>query len=239
MIRNSFLIITLMIFAGCGQKDQTTSQLNRIIGENNLVAVDSSYSSRIINAIGRLRVGCTVTHVGQGLVVTAGHCFFDKTFEGRAEHRSCGENKFEVEWGVLTGSPRFMLSHCSEIVAAEYRGGIDYTIFRVEPYPASFLAISEQEIRHGERISIFSHPRRRPLEWSGFCEAKGLSSYNDSQFGYECDTDGGSSGAAILNEGNEIVGIHNFYNSLDNLNGGTSVTQTPLLYLARLQVSRS
>jgi hypothetical protein len=232
MIKSLYLIFALLMLS-CGQQENPTADLSRIIGENDLVPVNSSFNPRIIKSIGRLKVGCTVTHVGQGLVVTAGHCFFDYPFEGRAEHRPCSETKFEVEWGVLTGNPSFMMSRCTEIVAAEYHSGTDYTIFRVDPYPPTSLAVNENGIRRGERISIYSHPRRRPLEWSGFCSAKSLSSHTDTQFGYECDTDGGSSGAAVLNERNEIVGIHNFYNSLDNLNGGTNVAKTPLAEFVR------
>jgi V8-like Glu-specific endopeptidase len=226
------VVIALMFLQACG-RNETGGELFRIIGDNDLVSVDASFGhSKVVKSIGRLRVGCTVTHVGQGVVVTAGHCFFDSTFEGKVEHKSCNEGKFEVEWGVLATSPSYLQSRCTEIIAAEYRGGVDYTIFRVSPYPATSVAISDRSVSFGDRISILSHPRRRPMEWSGYCAIKSLSTHQNSQFGYECDTDGGSSGAAVLNENFEIVGIHNFYNSMDNLNGGTAVNITPLSELA-------
>jgi hypothetical protein len=235
-----FVLTMLLAFflQSCGKQIHPESvnrgDLFRIIGNNDLMQVSAGFGhSEVVKSIGRLRVGCTVTHVGHGVVVTAGHCFFDSAFEGRAEHRTCSEGKFDVEWGVLSGAPSYLVSRCSEIIAAEYRGGVDYTIFRVSPYPQTYVGVSESYARPGERISILSHPRRRPLEWSGYCDIKPLSTFTETQFGYECDTDGGSSGAAVLNENFEIVGIHNFYTSMDNLNGGTSVVKTPLVQIIR------
>ena len=48
----------------------------RIIGSNDLTQIileDHNYD--LVNAIGLMKIGCTVTHLGNGIAITAGHCF--------------------------------------------------------------------------------------------------------------------------------------------------------------------
>ena len=55
---------------------------DKIIGANDLVVVSPNKENipfkyrDLVEAIGMMDVGCTVTHIGSGYAVTAGHCIW-------------------------------------------------------------------------------------------------------------------------------------------------------------------
>mgnify|MGYP001460537140 CR=1 FL=1 len=68
-----FRIFSWLIFIS--QISLGSSYSKRIIGSNNLAPVENHFENfTVIASIGRMKKGCTATHIGSGLVITAGHC---------------------------------------------------------------------------------------------------------------------------------------------------------------------
>jgi V8-like Glu-specific endopeptidase len=208
---------------------------DRIIGDNDLVHVPAS-SAKLpyIQAIGRMKLGCTVTHVGNGIAITAGHCFASGKFQNIRTKLPCNDTKYEIRWGVTYDTEGYLTSQCTEVIATEYNRERDYAIFRVSAIPPTVMELSPETIEPDQQISIYSHPRRRPMEWSQWCTVEGfVDQSNGHQFFYSCDTEGGSSGAAVLDSANRVVGIHNYYDSVLDRNGATMIHSTPLAQILR------
>mgnify|MGYP002780889516 CR=1 FL=1 len=190
-----------------------TQEQDVIIGRNDLLTVSASgdnVSARyraLLDGFGRLRISgglCTATHVGNGVVVSAGHCFNAPSREVR--DRACSGTV--VEWGYRSGRSSVPTSQCTRILAMANGSTTDYAIFRVSPVPSVSVPIAAgRRPAQGARLTIFSHPQGRPLQWSGTCPLSGRVSSNE--FGHTCDTQGGSSGATILEDSTlRVIGIH-------------------------------
>jgi V8-like Glu-specific endopeptidase len=228
-----YLAVLLVCFTGCvndlGDEDVYSTGEGVIIGNNDLVAVARDGSNvpgryrSILDGFGRLHVNgalCTATHVGGGVVITAGHCF--SAPDRRVNDRPCGNTS--VEWGYRGGGVTSH-SNCTRILAMQTGNGLDYAIFRVSPVPAVTVGVSlDQQVRQGESLTIFSHADGSPLRWSRVCPVKDTSS---TQFRYPCDTLGGSSGASVLRDGTlAVVGIH--WGGGGDANAATKLSATPL-----------
>jgi hypothetical protein len=208
-----------LVSAACGgAHDVTSAEEPVILGRNDLVQVEVDGSNvperfrRLLPAFGRIMpMGCTATYIGDGLAVTAGHCF--RAAPARETGVRCTTVKGQdvtIEWGYrgLEDAAPESVSECS-IVQLEFTAtGADYALLRVSKAPPVALNVSATKPLEGERLTIFSHPARRPLEWSKVCSRGVVRS--EATFKHSCDTEGGSSGAAVLNADTlEIVGIHN------------------------------
>lgn len=199
--------------------DETVDSPDSIIlGNNDLITVSADGSNvparyrSILDAFGRLLIPgsqpgtvalCTATHVGNNLVVTAGHCFGAPST--RRNNASCAGTS--IEWGNRQGKSPTLVSNCTQILAMETNDSRDYAVLRVDRAPAAAVGVDlAGEPAPGTRLTIFSHPGGRPLEWSQTCA---VSPEGGDHFGYQCDTQGGSSGASVLRDDTlKVVGIH-------------------------------
>ena len=226
----SYLIITLMVIAlSCGENLTKKSALHKIIDDNDLQPIkESKETEYITKAMGMMNLGCTVTHIGQGLALTAGHCFYPFKFSGKATDETCGSDDYDINWGVTVNNDAYMTSDCERIILLEHNSRKDYALLSVDPSPHFAIPIQlETNYQTDQAITIFSFPQKRPLEWSGWCTIEGFIPFSEkNQFSYSCDTEGGSSGASVLNKHLEIIGIHNYYSSELNRNGATFIHQT-------------
>ncbi|MFZ9521441.1 MAG: trypsin-like serine peptidase [Silvanigrellaceae bacterium] len=220
-------IISLLVFPwvmiSCGM-EQTLSAPMKIIGENDLKPVVRDGTNLpenlrgLIGAFGMLEVGCTVTHIGDGLILTAGHC----VPQDKAPSDACLATtypKMTVRWNYLEGESNFQTSQCVKLVSSELSQSLDYAILEVDNPPRVKLDVElNQRPGPGSQITTFGYPRKRPLEWSGFCIVAVLptESFVDVSeedrkhiFAHQCDTEQGQSGAAILDAKTlEIIGVH-------------------------------
>lgn len=204
----------------------------KIIGDNDLVPVAQDGSNiperyrGLIDAFGEISMGCTATHLGDGLVLTAGHCFDAPAT--RTEHLDCAG--ITVDWGVRAGAAGYLTSRCEDVLVAELNGDRDYAIFRVSPAPTAKVEVAAtSQPALGSSLTIFSHPQLRPLEWSQTCTLQGADNAGRGvdEFSHQCDTEPGSSGAAILSDVTlAVVGIHD--GGRAPWNYGTYLSQTPL-----------
>lgn len=187
---------------------------SKIIGNNDLIAVNADASNvplkykNLVNAFGILSMGCTATHIGNGYVITAGHCFW--AGEELQKDQPCSDTT--VEWGVREGISPYLKSTCEKILFAQRNGKNDFAILKVFPVPDT--AINVELARKAEAqdvITIFSHPEELPLRWSQTCivESSVDSKLPPGSLQHQCDTNPGSSGATIIDANtNKVVGIH-------------------------------
>jgi V8-like Glu-specific endopeptidase len=229
-------IISLMLLFGFSLRTYATFfPSQRIIGSNDLSPVSLNFSNqKLIKAIGRMNLGCTVTHIGKGYALTAGHCLNKKQTK-TITNQKCSHPKFEIQWGHTQNKRYYLKSKCSRIVVLEHSLLSDYAIIKVNPYPKDIIKVEHlNNISEREFIKILSHPKKRPLESSQEC----LATYNTKPYKkrwlYECDTESGSSGAVLLNKNNKIIGIHNSYASKINKNSGTHIINTLLFKILQI-----
>ncbi len=179
----------------------------------------------LVDAFGIISVGCTGTHVGNGIVLTAGHCFSAPTT--RTNNRACPANT-TVAWGTRRDKAAYLTSTCTTILAEQLNSnsGIDYAIFKVSPVPPVKVDVDlGARPANGATLTIFGFPQLRPLEWSQTCSLTASSSMN--QFDHDCDTEPGSSGSTILSDATlKVIGIHD--GASGSLNYGTYLAATPL-----------
>lgn len=215
------------------------SVANKIIGDDDLLPVDLKASNipqkymSIVDAFGLMSNGCTATHIGQGYVLTAGHCFWAK--EELQEDQNCSD--ITIKWSYRTGAPAKMQSKCENIVAMLRNNANDFAILKVFPAPEVSLSVElEQKAQPGSIITIFSHPTNLPLRWSKTCAVESpdvttLSIYKASLL-HKCDTNPGSSGATIIDTGSlKVVGIHGggrLTSTNEGINYGTFMTNPEL-----------
>jgi hypothetical protein len=205
------------------QSHSSAQDREKIIGNNDLTPVSENGENLpealrpIIAAIGQVSVGCTATHIGKGLVLTAGHCILTSPRSGPKYCRGVA-----VVWGNYPGSTGQTVSKCREVVFRNYNSASDIALIRVENPPKAFIPL---DLKTGSsslslprsNITLLSFPRMRPLEWSQECE---MSEYKEKKFLHSCDTEPGSSGAALIDTTTlKVIGVHG--GASDELNYGS------------------
>ncbi len=206
----------------------------RIIGVNDLILVKSDLSNipplfrSSMAAIGKLSSGCTVTYIGQGYAITAGHCFWQTFFDENLKlNEKCSDET--ITWAWTEGSTHNKVSRCLEIVAMQKSetNNFDFSIMKVSDAPTSQIDIDwNKKPRPGSLVTIFSYPEEAPLSWSKYCKIKKVTVKDllPGLMHHFCDTLAGSSGAAILDiTTGKIVGLHKSGDSETQDDGTTSV----------------
>jgi V8-like Glu-specific endopeptidase len=204
-----------------------------IIGTDDLVPVDEDggniparYTS-LLDAIGLVQpVGCTAVHIGDGIVLTAGHCVDPSRVD-------C--SRLEILWG-FRGAQHGITSTCASIIAFQHDENADWAVIKVVPTPPAVIPVDAcSEPAPGAAVTIFSHPNLMPLEWSNVCVIEPASQAGRSgiEFAHACDTLAGSSGAPIIDDTSlRVVGIHNGGSAPWNY--GTFVSPIPYFDAARV-----
>ncbi len=244
-----FFFTIVMIFGMAGYSEQT----EKIIGDNDLVQVNALASNiplkyrSLVDAFGHISGGCTATHIGNGYVLTAGHCFWAD--ETPRLDEACPT--VSVDWGFREGVAPYLKSQCDRLVIALRNGKDDFALFKVSPVPP--VAIAPEMNRRaviGDTVTIFSHPDGLPLQWSKLCGIERLAHPDlpEGSIQHKCDTNPGSSGATLINALTlKIVGIHdgglgaNPYDDPNHpnsplstgMNYGTFILDSPLIEVLR------
>lgn len=226
------IAMALALSTGCG-RDAPLSEPSKIIGTDDLVEVTPTVDNvpapfaGIVDAIA-ITIGCTATHIGDGILLTAGHCLAFDRFP-RQEHQPCAD--IEVEFGRRQGhTPR--VTRCLEIVAAEFSDARDFAYLRIADPPIAVVPVrSSTTTSEAAALSVLSHPYGRPLSWSGFCAPmpdQGPEDERLTRLRHDCDTLNGSSGAAILDATTgEVVAVH----------GGAASGNLPWNYATRIEAT--
>ena len=183
-------------------------------------------------AIGKLSTACTATHIGQGFIITAGHCFWQTFFDAELyENQKCTDET--ISWAVTTGNLNPKISKCKEIIAMQKSEilNLDFAIMRIDNPPLEKIALdfNQSSVVPNTLLTLFSYPLESPLSWSKYCRIKkiNLTDVNPQLLHHACDTQSGSSGAAVLNAMNgKIVGIHISSNGDPEPDGSSTKTAT-------------
>lgn len=116
----------------------------KIIGQNDFVFVRADRGNipekfqNLVESIGWTNYGCTVTHIGNGYALTAGHCF-----EATAQlQKDKGCSYASVEWGYREGKNPSLKSDCERIVALQNdQKENDFAILKMKSYPKEFAVL--------------------------------------------------------------------------------------------------
>lgn len=221
---------------------QMSSAPAAIIGPDNLTRVNGlglnvpAPLHRFANAVGFLSMSCTGTHLGHGYVITAGHCLHSS--EKQLFNVPCPENT-TVQWGVR-GDQLGMISKCLRVIGEQTTNGADWAIFQVDRAPSAFVEVDvKTPLWMNQRLTTFSHPESKPLEWSRFCRV--IMPFPRPPYGVQgmyhvCDTQPGSSGAALVDATTfKMVAVHN--GGDPRANYGT-VLSSPLLAQTLMRILR-
>lgn len=214
---------------------------SKIIGINPLVKVKADGSNldanlrAKIDAFGLLAIAatpsnsssgfCSATHIGNGYVITAGHCFFNESAPGPQKKVNAACPELKVHWGYrgspATGSASPVVTsigQCTSVVYAELSATRDFGIFKVDHAPSVSVPLANDNARPAPntKLTIFGYPQARPLEWSQYCPLvktiAAAAKMPASRFAYQCDTEPGNSGSAVLSVSPtgdlRVVGIH-------------------------------
>lgn len=232
------LAVALTVVIG-SQVVKADMDIEKIIGKNDLVTVNAEASNipvkykSLVDAFGKLGMGCTATHIGNGYVLTAGHCFW--AGQTAIENQDCAGAENEIQWGYREGKEPYMTSKCEKIVMAQRTEKMDYALLKVSPVPpVAVKADWSKRAKLGTKITIFSHPEELPLRWSPTCKVMKVEqdNFDMALIHHQCDTNPGSSGATIITQiSPKVIGIHDGGISDGNgggLNYGTYIYDTPL-----------
>ena len=152
MLKIVCALMTSFLLNSCGEV-ANKSRLSVVVGTNDL----SYYleDDRISNSIGHIALGCTATHIGDGLVITAGHCITDLT---------CEDEKYDITWNFRSNNfDGQLVSKCAKIVVSENHFNGDYAVLRYETYPEQSLKIDlDQQLQYGDKLTIFLTPTTEP-----------------------------------------------------------------------------
>lgn len=230
-----YLLTAVVLLPACGYwpEDAMGEACHSIvIGYNDLVPAEEdgriipARYGPLLDAIGMLEPsGCTAVHIGQGVVLTAGHCV-------ALGSGDCSD--IQIRW-ALRGQREGIASTCTSVLAAQRDFDADYAALQVDPVPNAAIPIEAcSEPAPGTAITMFSHPGRRPLEWSDTCmvEAGATGGRGVFEFAHACDAEDGSSGAPVIDDNSlRLVGIHD--GGIAPWNYGTFLSPLPFFNAAR------
>jgi V8-like Glu-specific endopeptidase len=167
----------------------------------------------------------TATHVGGGLVVTAGHVVTDNGVIP-AQVAPAGKTLADCRGVVISfgetadSRPERQFKRntvetirCRRVVALSFsqsQGLVDYAVLELEEIPKAAIPLRTAAPTRGEALTVISHPMGKPAALSTGCSI--TSPVANGTFQHDCDTEGGSSGATLLVRNKNawsVVGIHN------------------------------
>jgi V8-like Glu-specific endopeptidase len=144
---------------------------------------------------------CTGTMITEDLFLTASHCVDNSILQEFAVFNYQKTKDQET----ATGQEHVRVLEVLE----QGNGGLDYAILKLEGAPGlkyGFTPINVNEIQTGHLLTIIQHPRGRPkMVDIGNCN--GTRGILYMTYG-NLDTEPGSSGAGVLDETGNLVGVH-------------------------------
>lgn len=238
LIKLSLAILSFAIVMG-STSARADVDIEKIIGKNDLIFVNATATNipvkfrNLVDAFGKIGMGCTATHIGGGYVLTAGHCFW--AGEIPIENQECAGRENEIQWGLREGKEAYLVSKCEKIILAQRTEKMDYALIKVSPIPpVSIKTDFQRRAQLGDKVTIFSHADELPLRWSQSCKIQKVegAQFDQALIHHVCDTNPGSSGATIINFFTlKVVGIHDggaSYGEGGGLNYGTYIYDSPL-----------
>jgi len=177
---------------------------------------------------------CTGTHIGNGLVLTAGHCFRREWETGMVYRRTPRESE-DRPFARITVTFEDGKSWDATMLDWSLTMQQDYAILRLpdgaQPSASVPLRKATTSPAFGTKLTMLSYPDKRSfnrregmvdettLIWSKYCtyddasgeeDRYGMIDVTHGHFAHQCESEPGSSGAAVIDATTlEVVGVHN------------------------------
>lgn len=208
-----FALLLSLIALSC--REPAASEPKVIIGPNNLSPVDGA--SPWHGAIGKIGSICTGFHIGQGLVLTAGHCIKSMVCTPEASFVWKDGNQSEIT------------SHCIKVISTVENDEMDYALLKVFPQPTHTLPLSFPDLdaigEESPEVNLISLPLNQQLSSSGPCQLLGPD-FGQRVF-HDCDSTQGSSGAPLFDNQGNVTAIHNRGSLILRKNSATLLSGIP------------
>lgn len=198
--------LSLILFStfACKHVNPELSSDKKIFGDADFVTVASDGSNipekyrELTHATGYLDSGCTVSHIGNGLVLTAAHCLEAKEiFPDDPDQCLPGRS---IQFGIFKDGVKGPKATCIKRLYAEVNITRDVALLHADKFPSEKIDVElDAAPAPHAQITLFGHPDGRPLQWSKYCsliEVKYCGSKDT--FGFMCDSLPGSSGSLLL-----------------------------------------
>jgi V8-like Glu-specific endopeptidase len=211
------IAFTLLISTGCKTLfESNAADTKAVFGADDFETVQIDGKDLPIKyrslpaATGYLSSGCTVTHIGHGLILTAGHCLTpDELFPDDPEQCLPG---LTVTFGILKDRTLGPAASCVKNLYSEININRDIALLKVDRFPSVFVEVElDNKPPVNTQLTVFSHPEGKSLQWSKFCNLIEVDFCMSSDtFGFTCDSLPGSSGALVLSDASskpKAVGI--------------------------------
>lgn len=196
------LVFVSSVIPACGSKD-LNGHLNMIVGDDNLIPVQGTEDHlpetlrNALPALGHLNNACTAFHVGDGIVLSAAHCFAENIQPGNA----C--LSYSIRW--TDGKE----SSCTEVLYKKWDDQEDLIAIAVAPAPdVAFPLATKKDLTGGDALTLIGFPSERDLSVAFGCKALGPTQ-DQLRFEHDCDSLPGNSGSPVLLQNSRVLGIHN------------------------------
>jgi lysyl endopeptidase len=158
--------------------------------------------------------------------LTNEHCF--------ANHSQAQCDSYEVYFEYenascsATSGTRGTALRCAQLL--KYNATLDYALLRLNAYPGTHAELSGRNLAKGEYVFIVQHPSGYPKK---VAEDKVLLPVvdgrgKDTDFSYQVETLGGSSGSPVFDANGDVVGLHHF-GGCSTLSGNQGVRMALIL----------
>ena len=199
--------VMLLLFSSCSAPRVRAVKLDARLA-------DASRSEGDPLAVGRLfrndDYKCTAFHVGNGVVLTAGHCVpYECHVDGAQPATS-----LSIKWSAPEGVPA-RVSAVTRVLSCVRSYSLDYAVLRVSDPPREWLSLEANwKIPQAKGVPLFmiTYPDKDTLSIVDGCSSQNFSGshlISDYNFIHSCSVSPHSSGSPILLEGSRlVVGIH-------------------------------
>ena len=202
----------------------SSKKVDSIEGVKTPVSADGSNLApnlrEIAKAVGFTCSGCTAFYIGDGLVVTDGHCLHGKPAQGVTldplTDLNCGEMSVKLGW--VFGRDDSSSHRCTRIVSYLFSsqekygsaGDYDIAVLKIDGVPTTKIALSDEVVMAGDKVAVLHHAGQKPMQYQ---ECSVLSTSAPHWITTDCELGGGASGAPVISlKTNSVIGI--FKNSL-------------------------
>ena len=216
--------------------------------DDSVVAATQPPVARLLFQVKRSMYLCTgelIRGSNANTLITNAHCIDSQTVVDTLEarfnyqHTTCGGT--ELAESLSFAGDEFLLSNAERYHRRKANTGLDYALLTLQGNPEGIfgeLVPTTASIAVGTTMNFIQHGAGNPKQigwWEDAahtvrCQVATVgetygASYPNSQIGYGCDSEGGSSGSAITRASDgKVIGLHHYGGVTSELNSGTMMS---------------